>query len=338
MTASIDTATIEPAVAEAQVRIDCYLRDSAPESIAADVREGLTREPLKELSPKYLYDARGSELFDRITTLPEYYPTRCEREILNRHAPEIMAGAEELVELGSGTASKTRALLYALAAAGSLRRYVPFDVSEDVVERCAAELIELFPGLLVHGVAGDFERDLERLPAGERRVFAFLGGTIGNLHAPERARFLGRVRDLMGPQDRLLLGTDLVKDTAVIEAAYNDSQGVTAEFNRNVLRVVNAGLDADFDPGAFSHRAFFDHDCSRIEMRLRANGRQHVQIPGAGLAVSFADGEELRTEISTKFTPAAIRGELAAAGLAVDRFLTDSEGLFGLTLASVAAR
>ncbi len=331
MRASLDmTAPPEP-----QIRIDCYLRDSAPESIAADVREGLTRE-LKELSPKYLYDARGSELFDRITSLPEYYPTRCERQILNRHAPEITAGAEELVELGSGTASKTRALLYAMAAAGTLRRYVPFDVSEDVVEHCAAHLVELFPGLAVHGVAGDFERDLERLPAGERRLFAFLGGTIGNFHRPERARFLERLRDLMGFEDRLLIGTDLVKDPAVIEAAYNDSEGVTAEFNRNVLRVVNAGLEADFDPEAFSHRAFFDPEHSWIEMRLRANGPQDVRIPGADLSVSFADGEEMRTEISTKFTPAAIEDELAAAGLAVERFLTDPDDLFGLTLASRA--
>jgi L-histidine Nalpha-methyltransferase len=332
MTASVDTTAPPTASVDAQVRIDCYLNGSAPESIAADVREGLTRE-LKELSPKYLYDARGSELFDRITTLPEYYPTRCEREILNRHAPEIMAGAEELVELGSGTASKTRALLYAMAAAGTLRRYVPFDVSEDVVEQCATELIELFPGLRVHGIVGDFERDLERLPDGERRVFAFLGGTIGNLHRPERARFLERVRDLMDADDKLLIGTDLVKDAAVIEAAYNDSQGVTAEFNRNVLRVVNAGLEADFDPEAFAHRAYFDAESSWIEMRLRANGPQVVRIPGADLSVSFADGEEMRTEISTKFTPDGIEDELAAAGLAAERFMTDSDGLFGLTLA-----
>ena len=307
---------------------------SGEDTLASDVRAALSGTP-KVLGPKHLYDERGSGLYERITTeAPEYYPARCEREILNRRVPELTAGARELVELGSGIASKTRALLYALAASGSLRRYVPFDVSEDVVEQCAAELIELFPGLRVHGVVGDFERDLERLPPGERRVFAFLGGTIGNLHTPERERFLGRLRDLMGPHDRLLLGTDLVKDTAVIEAAYNDSQGVTAEFNRNVLRVVNAGLEADFDPDAFSHRAFFDPDCSRIEMRLRADGRQHVRIPGAGLAVSFADGEELRTEISTKFTPEAIKDELASAGLAVERFLTDSKGLFGLTLAS----
>jgi L-histidine N-alpha-methyltransferase len=299
------------------------------------VREGLTRE-LKELSPKYLYDARGSELFDRITTLPEYYPTRCEREILNRHAPEITAGAEELVELGSGTASKTRALLYAMAAGRTLRRYVPFDVAEDVVEESALELTGLFPGLRVHGVVGDFERDLERLPDGERRLFAFLGGTIGNLHPPERARFLARMRALMEEGDRLLIGTDLVKDADVIEAAYNDSEGVTAEFNRNVLRVINAELGADFDPGAFDHRAFYDAEQSWIEMRLRADGRQDVSIPGAGVDVSFEDGEELRTEISSKFTPAAIERELEAAGLELERFMTDSNELFGLALAEPA--
>ena len=206
------------------------------DTLADDVRAGLTREP-RELPPKYFYDARGSELFDEITMLPEYYPTRRERAILNRHAPEIVAGAEELVELGSGTASKTRALLYAMAGAGTLRRYVPFDVDESVVEASAAELVELYPGLAVHGVVGDFGRDLAHVPPGERRLFAFLGGTIGNLHPPQRAAFLARLRGVMGTGDRLVLGTDLVKDPAVLVAAYDDAQGVSAEFNRNVLRV-----------------------------------------------------------------------------------------------------
>ena len=308
---------------------------AAIECMAEDVRDGLTRE-LKELSPKYFYDARGSELFDRITTLPEYYPTRAEREILNRRAPEIVEGASELVELGSGTASKTRALLYAMAGAGTLRRYVPFDVDGTVVERCAGELAELYPGLAVQGVVGDFQRHLTRIPEGDERLFAFLGGTIGNLYPAERERFLRELGELMGPSDRLLIGTDMVKERGVIEAAYNDSQGVTAEFNRNVLRVLNRELDADFDPECFEHVAFFDEANSWIEMRLRANGAQTVAIDGADLVVEFADGEELRTEISAKFTREAVRRELHDAGLQLDAFHTDGGGLFGLAAASLA--
>jgi L-histidine N-alpha-methyltransferase len=318
------------------IRIDSYLDGARLDSMAEEVRDGLSREP-RELPPKYFYDRRGSELFDRITSLPEYYPTRCERSILNRHAPEIVraTGAEELVELGSGTASKTRALLFAMAGAGTLRRYVPFDVAEAVVEQCAAELVELYPGLSVHGVIGEFERHLDCLPDGERRLFAFLGGTIGNLYPAERAAFLGRLRRLMGPSDRLLIGTDLVKDRQVLEAAYNDSQGVTAEFNRNVLRVINAGLDADFEPEAFEHVAFFDEANSWIEMRLRSNGAQTVRIDGASLEVTFEDGEELRTEISAKFTREAVERELAGAGLRLDGFHTDERALFGLASASL---
>ena len=310
-------------------------RSPVHDSLAAEVREGLTR-PLKELPPKYFYDERGSVLFDQITSLPEYYPTRCERQILNRHAPSIVerSGAEELVELGSGTASKTRALLYAMAGQGSLRRYVPFDVDESVLRACALELTELYPGLRVHGVVGDFGRDLGRIPYGRRRLFAFLGGTIGNLFPDQRARFLARMRETMGPDDRVVIGTDLVKDRAVLEAAYNDSAGLTAEFNRNVLRVINAALEADFDPDAFEHVAFFSEADSWIEMRLRANGAQRVRIDGADLEVTFADGEEIRTEISAKFTREAVERELHAAGLRLDDFFTDGARLFGLAFAS----
>ena len=323
------------ALAEADVRIDCYIDDGLPGTIADEVRDGLSR-PLKELPPKYFYDARGSMLFDRITLLPEYYPTRCERSILNRYAPEIVesTGAQELVELGSGTASKTRALLYAMAGAGTLERYVPFDVDESVVQACAVELVELYPGMPVHGVVGDFERHLERVPGGERRLFAFLGGTIGNLFPEERAGFLGRLRELMDPTDHLLIGTDLVKDRHVLEAAYNDSEGVTADFNRNILRVLNDGLDADFDPAAFEHVAFFDEAKSWIEMRLRANGAQRVHIDGADLEIGFADGEEIRTEISAKFTREAVGRELHEAGLGLEDFFTDEDGLFGVAFAA----
>jgi L-histidine Nalpha-methyltransferase len=314
------------------VQIDCC---EVYDTLADDVRDGLGR-PLKELPPKYFYDERGSELFDQITSLPEYYPTRCEREILNRHAPAIIerSGADELVELGSGTASKTRALLYAMAGQGRLERYVPFDVDESVVQASASELVEAYPGMRVHGVVGDFGRDLEHIPEGDRRLFAFLGGTIGNLYPHERAAFLGRLRDVMGPADRLVIGTDLVKDRHLLEAAYNDSAGVTAEFNRNVLRVINAGLGADFEPEAFEHVAFFDEANSWIEMRLRANGAQAVRIGSTGLEVRFADGEEIRTEISAKFTRDAVAGELTAAGLTLDDFFTDGGGLFGLAFAS----
>jgi L-histidine N-alpha-methyltransferase len=321
----------------ADITIERCARLGARRAIADEVRAGLSRS-LKELPPKYFYDERGSRLFDAITALPEYYPTRCEREILNRHAPEIVAesGAGELVELGSGTASKTRALLYAMAGAGTLRRYVPFDVDPSVVEACAEELTALYPGLAVHGVVGDFGRDLDRIPAGDGRLFAFLGGTIGNLYPDERAAFLARLARLMAAGDRLLIGTDLVKDRAVLEAAYNDSAGVTAEFNRNVLRVLNASLGADFDPAAFEHVAFFDEASSWIEMRLRAKGAQTVRIEGAALEVTFEDGEELRTEISAKFTRDAVTRELDAAGLRLDGFHTDGGGLFGLAVASLA--
>ncbi len=326
------------ALAAAAVTIDRHLDgDDALARMVADVRDGLTREGLKELRPKYFYDARGSALFDRITELPEYYPTRCERAILNRHAPEIVAatGAVELVELGSGTASKTRALLYAMAGAGSLERYLPFDVDESVVERCADELTTLYPGLEVHGVVGDFERHLGEVPAGERRLVALLGGTIGNLHPEERARMLDEVSRLLGQGDHLLLGTDLVKDRRVLEAAYDDAQGVTAEFNRNVIRALDAALDGDLDPDGFDHVAFYDEREQRIEMRLRARGPQRGRFARAGLEVAFADGEEVRTEISSKFTRERVESELGTAGLRLERFLTDPAGWFGVSLAAL---
>ncbi|CAN5739808.1 L-histidine N(alpha)-methyltransferase [soil metagenome] len=323
------------ALAEPDVRVESFLTGDGLDAMVRDVREGL-RRPLKELPPKYFYDARGSELFDRITQLPAYYPTRCERALLNRHAPEIVdvTAAEELVELGSGTASKTRALLYAMVGAGNLRRYVPFDVDEAVVRRSARELTELYPGLAVHGVVGDFERHLGEVPAGDRRLVAFLGGTLGNLHPPERAKFLARIRALLGPESRFLVGVGLVCDRATMEAAYDDPEGVTAEFNRNVLRVLNAALGADFDPGAFDHMAFFDAEASWVEMRLRPLRAQRVSIPGAGLEVDLAAGEEIRTEISAKFTRAALERELETAGMRLESFMTDPTARFGLALAA----
>lgn len=306
-------------------------------TLAQDVRAGLGRPPgEREVPPKHLYDERGSQLFDRITRLPEYYPTRCERAILNRQAPGLVetTGARELVELGSGTASKTRALLYAMAGAGALDRYVPFDVDPSVVEKCAHELTDLYPGLRVHGVVGDFGRDLAQVPDGDRRLVAFLGSTIGNLMPDTRARFLGDVRAMMGPGDRFLLGTDLLKDVAVLEAAYNDSEGVTAAFNLNLLRVLNRELGADFDLDAFEHVAAFDRDRSWVELSLRAQAEQHVRIPGAGLELTLARGEAIRTEVSTKFTLDVLARELGAAGMELEAFFTDPAGMFGLTLAS----
>jgi L-histidine N-alpha-methyltransferase len=315
------TGTLDPALVDGLVR---------------DVREGFARE-LKELPPKYFYDERGSALFDRITRLPEYYPTRCERAILNRRSPELVArsGAQQLVELGSGTASKTRALLYAMAGAGSLRSYVPFDIDESVVAAAGDELSEAYPGLEVRGVVGDLEHDLERIPmSGQRRLFAFLGGTIGNLHPPARRAFLARLRAVMAPGDRLLLGVGLVADRAVMEAAYDDSQGVTAEFNRNVLRVLNRRLAANFRPEAFEHVAFFDPERSWIEMRLRARGPQAVRMEAAGVELALADGEEIRTEISAKFTTDGVSAELRDAGFAVDDVFADDRRLFALAFAS----
>ena len=306
---------------------------STASALAEDVREGLTRDGLKELSPKYLYDARGSDLFDQITAQPEYYPTRCERAILNRHAPAIVTGMAELVELGSGMASKTRALLYAMAGNGVLHRYVPFDVDPSVIEHTADELTELYPGLEVDGVVGDFTADLSGIPTGDSpRLVALLGGTMGNLKIDGRAAFLQAVRELLGEDDRFLLGTDLVKDPAVLEAAYNDAAGITAEFNRNILRVLNRELGADFDPEAFEHVAFFDPEESWIDIRLRARGEQRVSIPGADLELELADGEDIRTEVSSKFTLERLARELGAADMAIDHFYTDPDGLFGLSL------
>jgi len=309
-------------------------------TLAFDVLDGLTR-PFKEIPPKHFYDTEGSRLFDEITRLPEYYPTRTERAILEASAAALVEStrAAELVELGSGVPTKTLLVLDAMRDAGTLDRYVPFDVSEVVLRESAEHLVERYPGVRVYGVVGDFERHLGALPAPEGpRVIAFLGGTIGNFPPGSRRRFLRSIARVLRPRDALLLGTDLVKDPAILEAAYNDAAGVTAAFNRNILAVVNRELDADFDLGAFEHVAFYDREQEWIEMRLRALRPQVVHVRGLGLDVHFANREELRTEISAKFTRARVEADLAAAGLHLRDFLTDPDALFALSLAGPAAR
>ena len=321
----------------ADVVIESRLRPGDERSLAYDVLDGLTR-PFKEVPPKHFYDTEGSLLFDRICALPEYYPTRTERAILTDCAAAIVerTGAAELVELGSGMPDKSRLLLDAMRDAGTLDRYVPFDVSEHVIRLAAERLVEDYPGLRVHGVVGDFERHLDAIPPADdgTRVVAFLGGTIGNFPPGSRRRFLRAVRGTLGHGDRLLLGTDLVKDPATIEAAYNDSQGVTAAFNRNVLAVVNRELDADFDLDEFEHVAFYDRPHEWIEMRLRAVGPQVVRIAALELTVHFANREELRTEISAKFTRERLAADLAAAGLLLEQLYTDPDELFAVALAT----
>ncbi|MCD0483826.1 L-histidine N(alpha)-methyltransferase [Streptacidiphilus sp. ASG 303] len=304
-----------------------------------DVRTGLTADP-KWLPPKWFYDARGSELFEQITRLPEYYPTRAERAILTARAAEAAAAtrARTLVELGSGSSEKTRLLLDALRDLGTLESYVPVDVSESALREAGDALAAEYPGLAVHALVSDFTATLALPPTRGPRLVAFLGGTLGNLLPDERAAFLAALRRELEPGDSLLVGTDLVKDPAVLVAAYDDAAGVTAAFDRNVLHVVNRGLDADFDPDAFAHVAHWNAANEWIEMRLRSLREQTVKIRDLDLAVPFAEGEELRTEVSAKFRRRGITAELAAAGLELVHWWTDPEERFGLSLATPADR
>ncbi|TNM38454.1 L-histidine N(alpha)-methyltransferase [Nocardioides albidus] len=308
--------------------------DWASGSLAADVRRGLSSYP-RTLPPRWLYDDRGSALFDEITRLPEYYPFAAERSILEAHAEEIVtaSGATSLIELGSGTSEKTRLLLDAFTSAGQLQRFAPVDVAEGTLRQAAADIAARHPGLEVVAVVGDFTLHLAHLPAGGRRMVAFLGGTIGNLYREERAAFLGALADVLEPGDSLLLGTDLVKSADRLIAAYDDSQGVTEAFIRNSLVVVNRELGADFDPDSFSYVPFWDPHMERMDLRLRAEVPQRVAIPGADLVLDLAMGEEIRIEISTKFRVSRIAAELEAAGLDVARVWTDEAGDFALTLA-----
>ncbi|WP_028655868.1 L-histidine N(alpha)-methyltransferase [Nocardioides sp. J54] len=304
-------------------------------SLVDDVRRGLLSHP-RTLPPRWLYDDRGSALFDQITRLPEYYPFLAERSILEQHAADIAAasGATTLVELGSGTSEKTRLLLDAFTAKGQLTRFTPVDVSEGTLREAAARIAAAYPGVEVVGLVGDFTLHLGHLPSGGRRMVAFLGGTIGNLYREERAAFLGALADLLEPGDSFLLGTDLVKSADRLIAAYDDSAGVTEAFIRNALTVVNRELGADFDQSAFSYVPFWDPHMERMDLRLRAEVPQRVRLPGAGLELDLAMGEELRVEISTKFRPERLAAELEAAGLGVAQAWTDDAGDFALTLAT----
>lgn len=303
-------------------------------ALAADVSAGLMSVP-KDLPPKWFYDDEGSRLFGEITRLDEYYPTRCEHEILRRAAPEIAArsGAGTLVELGSGFSHKTRLLLDAMAEVGTLEGFVPFDVSEAALRSTAAAAAGAYPGVNVHGVVGEFGRDLRALPDTGRRLVALLGGTIGNFPEPDRQAFLAEIAGLSEAGETFLLGADLVKDPGRLIAAYDDAAGVTAEFNRNVLRVINRRLDADFVPERFAHVATYDTETQWVEMWLRSEGPQIVHVRRLGLRVTFGDGETMRTEISAKFRPAQIDAELSAAGFAVLARWLDEAGDFSLTLA-----
>jgi len=300
-----------------------------------DVARGLQATP-KELASKYFYDEEGSALFDAITRLPEYYPTRTERTILLDRADEIAerSGANTLIELGSGTSEKTRILLDAFHRRGALQRFVPFDVDESTLKSAAVEVSGEYPGVAVHAVVGDFERHLGLLPGGGRRMIAFLGSTIGNLTPEQRAVFLAEIRAGLEPGDTFLLGTDLVKDVGRLEAAYDDSAGVTAAFNRNLLHRLNRELDADFAPDRFEHVAVFDTEREWIEMRLRSSVDQVVTIAGLDLTVHFSAGEEMRTEISAKFRPDGLTGELTVAGLRLLDLWTDPNGDFALSLST----
>jgi L-histidine N-alpha-methyltransferase len=316
------------------VRVDVHLTsDDLRAALRDDVARGLRSVP-KDLPPKWFYDDRGSELFDEITRLPEYYPTRAERSILVSRAADIVvtSNADTLVELGSGTSEKTRLLLDAFAKRERLRRFVPFDVSEATLRAAADAVAVEYAPVAVHAVVGDFERHLHTIPRDGARLVVFLGGTIGNLAPAPRRRFLEQIAAGLGPDDAFLLGTDLVKDTGRLVAAYDDAAGVTAAFNRNVLDVVNRELRADFEPQRFEHVARWEPEHEWIEMRLRSTVDQVAHVRDLSLEVPFAAGEEMRTEISAKFRPEGVDAELRAAGLELRHWWTDARGDFALSL------
>ncbi|MFW6051225.1 MAG: L-histidine N(alpha)-methyltransferase [Myxococcota bacterium] len=316
------------------LQIDVHVRPDEGSTLARDVREGLGTRP-RSIPPKHFYDARGARLFDAICDTPEYYVTRTEQALLERVVDEVVAASEptDLVELGSGAARKTRTLLEGMLRRGRPVRYVPLDVSEEMLRRSAEALLRDYPDLEVHGVVADYERHLDRLPDGGRRLVAFLGSTLGNFPDADAVDFLRRVAENLGEGDRLLLGLDLVKAPEVLDAAYNDAQGITEAFNKNVLAVINDQLDADFDLGAFEHDARFVPERSQVEIRLRSVEAQRVRIDRLEMTVDFEPGEAILTEISRKFTREGAEDTLARAGLGLDRWYASDDGYFALALA-----
>ncbi len=317
----------------ARLAIDTRFSHHTGSTLFEDARIGLTSEP-KALPPMHLYDAAGSRLFDAICNTPEYYPTRTEAALLEVVADEVMTSVRpaQLVELGSGASRKTRALLEAMHRVGG-DRYAPLDVSESIVRQAAAGLLDAYSWLHIHGMVGDYAHTLAALPAGSPRLLAFLGGSIGNYTDEEAIPFLQQMRDVMEGEDALLLGADLVKDETILHAAYNDAQGLTAAFNKNLLKVLNRELDADFHLSAFEHVAFYDSQQARIEMHLRSKHRQTIRVEALDLDVDFSEGETLHTEISRKFTRGPIEHLLDAAGLRLERWFTPANGYFSLSLA-----
>jgi len=316
------------------LKIDIHLDEADLfENMKREIRLGLQSTP-KSIPPKFFYDKTGSLLFEQITEQPEYYQTRTERKLLERIAPEIERKYDfhELLELGSGSSAKTRVLLDEMSSAGSLELYLPFDVSRTMIQRTADELIDEYPTMSLHGIIGDFTRHLRKIPPGQHRLIIFLGGTIGNLDPLAAKGFLSDLASTMSETDRLLLGTDLVKDISVLEAAYNDKAGITADFNRNVLHVINQQLDANFNPETFEHVSYFNAEKSQIEMWLRSTERAEVTVPTIDLEIDIAKGEEIHTEISRKFTRTSAGNLLAGAGLEMTDWFTDPDSLFGLSM------
>jgi L-histidine N-alpha-methyltransferase len=308
--------------------------DQALDTMIAEVRQGLGRRPLPELPCKYFYDERGCALFEEITRLPEYYPARTETGILAEHADGIVEAVApvEIVELGSGACRKIRFFLDAVRYRGWLESIQLLEFSETALADSVARLQHDYPEARVRGVVGDFADDLEALGPGGGRLVLFLAGTIGNLDPEGLPAFFRKVAAVLEPEDAFLVGVDLVKDEARLHAAYNDSQGVTAEFNRNILRVLNARLGADFDPWDFDHRAFYDPERQWIEMRLRARRSLEAHIPRAGTTLALQAGDEIRTELSCKYTRETFAARLRGSGLELERWMTDPQGLFASVL------
>jgi L-histidine N-alpha-methyltransferase len=304
------------------------------ETMAAEVRAGLSRRPLPELPCKYFYDERGSALFEAITELPEYYPTRTETALLAAHAGAVVERVRprELAELGSGAGRKIRFFLDAMRERESLESVVLLEINEAYLQESVSRLQDAYPEARVRGITGDFVSDLAELGPGGGRLLLFLAGTIGNLHPDELPAFFRAAAATLAPGDGFLVGVDLVKDPARLHAAYNDSQGVTAEFNRNILRVINHRLGADFDPDDFEHRAFYDAERQWIEMRLRARRRLTACVPAARVEIRLAEGDEIRTELSCKYTRESLTARLSGTGLVVERWITDPECLFASVL------